>query len=641
MNKKRKYDSIDADNLLSATRLANYIRNDPIIDYLDIVAKNELAVSEDTLLLEPKNKVSVKKRKTAFDYIVEQGYKFEEKIINKIKNFMAENNLEDKLITVQKYDDINTHFEKTREIIEQYKFDVILGGILINKKNMTYGYPDIIISGSWINKFINSPPAKIIQDDMYYIIDIKSSTINLINGGKYVSCSNLIEGYKTQIWVYKEALDQIQKCESNYGFILGKKYKYAQDNKEIHIKNPFYMLGLIDYSHEKDKGNDIKNKVTNAIKWNKELKRNWKKYKLYPITNKIRPNMKNSFDKNYKKIKRNIARKNEDLTLLWNCGVLQRSHALKSKITKYSDPKLTPEKLGLAEDSSKYNIVKSMLLTTQSNNLILINKKNNHNDWQKKTENEFFVDFETYTPTLDETLIYESDEPDETQCIYMIGAGHQVSNLDKDNNNVNTQYIFKCFIIKYHGSDSVYKNIENKYNCKEEDIVQVSNEKVLIESFINYIYSFKKNNEPRYRFINKTRLIHWSWAEPCLFAKKLFKYNMNTITNILPWFDLMEVFKHSKYPIIIKNCFSFSLKDIARAMHSHNMIELMWPDLDDGLLSAFIAKDIYKCFTHDNNSNNNNMQDIVEYNYIDCKALYLILTYIRHYLLKPLHKKSQ
>ena len=59
----------------------------------------------------------------------------------------------------------------------------------------------------------------------------------------------------------------------------------------------------------------------------------------------------------------------------------------------------------------------------------------------------------------------------------------------------------------------------------------------------------------------------------------------------------------------------------------------MWSDLDDGLLSAFIAKDIYKNVIFDNDSNNNNMQDIVEYNYIDCKALYLILVYIRCYVL--------
>jgi hypothetical protein len=632
MDKKRKFDNlnsdkIDIDNLVSATRLANYIRNDPIIDYLDTLDKNKMEICEDTFQLKNKN-TNVKKRKTSFDYIVEEGYKFEEKIVKKIKNLMTENNLQNKIITIEKCEDINEHFKKTKKIIEQHNFDVILGGILINISNMTYGYPDIIVSGAWINKFISSPPQNI-EQNIYYIIDIKSSTINLINGGKYVSCSNLIEGYKTQIWVYKEALNQIQKCQSNYGFIMGKKYKYIQDNKEIHIKNSFYTLGFIDYIHEKDKGNDIKHKISKAVKWNKELRKNWRKYKLYPICKKIRPNMKNSFDKNYKKIKKNIANKNNELTLLWNCGIAQRNNALKSKITKYSDPKLTPEKLGINEDSAKYNIINSMLSCSHNDELILLNKNNNYGDWQKKTKYEFFVDFETYIPTLDESLIYENEEPDETQCIYMIGVGY----LSSDTTDVlKNQYIFKCFIIQYHGSNLIYKKIHEKYKCNDKDIIQVPNEKILIENFINYIYSFKRNDEPRYRFVRNTRLIHWSWAEPCLFAKKLFKYNMNSIVNNLPWFDLMKVFKDNTYPIIIKNCFSFSLKEITKTMNSYKMINLTWPDLDDGLLSAFIAKDIYKKINLDIDSNNNNMQDIVEYNYIDCKALYLILTFIRNHL---------
>lgn len=632
MSNKRKYNLVNVDNLVSATRLVNYIRNDPIIDYLDLADKNGLSVSEDTLKLEKKPPTAIKKRKTSFDYIVEEGYKFEDKIINKIKDKMKQCKLGDLIITIDKYSNINDQFEKTKEIINLYKYQVIFGGLLINTKNSTYGYPDIIVMGKWINKFINCPPKNIIEDS-YYIIDIKSSMINLINGGKYVSSSNLFEGYKTQIWVYKEALDQIQKCESNFGFILGKKYKYASDNKEIHINNSFYMLGLVDYSWEENKGNDIKSKVKNAVKWSKELKKNWKKYKLYPISNKIRPNMKNSFDKNYKKIKRKIANKNKELTLLWNCGIAQRNNAIKMGITQYSNPNLTADKLGFEFNSSKYPIINSMLETTHSNKLIEINKKNNHNNWQTRVDNEFYVDFETYIPIFDEKLIYENeDENDElnnSQCIYMIGVAHCVNDI----------YNFKCFIISYPGSENIYDKIKEKYNCKSQDIVTVLNEKSLIDTFINYIYSFKTKNEPKYRFLKKTRLIHWSWAEPCLFLKKLALYDINTTSNILPWFDLMEVFKNSVYPITIKDCFSFSLKEITKAMNNHQMLNLEWPELDDGLLSSFIARDIYKNLNSDGKKNNSNMEDIVEYNYIDCKALYLILLCIRKHITNSKYSK--
>jgi hypothetical protein len=628
MNKRRRLNTDDIDNLISATRLVNYIRNDPIIDYLDIIEKNNLYVNDNLEITEitenPENpEKNNKKRKSSFDYIVSEGYKFEERIVNKIKNFMKDNNLEDRIITIQKNSDINIHFQKTKKIIEEYKYEVILGGLLINTKNMTYGYPDIIVLGKWITKFIHSPPTVNIKDDVYYIIDIKSSTINLKKGGKYVSSSMLFEGYKTQICVYKEALDQIQKCNSTFGFILGKKYKYVQNKNDVHINNSFYTLGLIDYKYEYETGNDIKEKIKKSISWSKELRKNWKKYKLYPITKKIRPNIKNSFDKNYKRIKKLIARKNKDITLLWSCGIKQRNIANKQKITKYNDVNLTSDKLGFMNNSSKSKIINKMLDITNSDKLIKIPIINNYNNWQKSVLNEFYVDFETFTPSFDEydieLLDYENTEPTIEQVIYMIGVGH-----------FNETYNFKCFILDYYGSKSIYKNIKKKYNCTNDNIIVISDEKTLIIKFIEYIYSFNNLKEPLYRFLKKTRLIHWSWAEPSLFLKKLVKYNINNINNNLPWFDLMDVFKQPDYPIVIKNCFSFSLKDIAKTMNSHKLIKLEWSELDDGLLSAFIARDIYKNNSKNTKLNSQNMEDIVEYNFIDCKALYLILDYMRN-----------
>jgi hypothetical protein len=625
MNKRRRLNTDDIDNLISATRLVNYIRNDPIIDYLDIIEKNNLYVNDNLEITEitENPEKNNKKRKSSFDYIVSEGYKFEERIVNKIKNFMKDNNLEDRIITIQKNSDINIHFQKTKKIIEEYKYEVILGGLLINTKNMTYGYPDIIVLGKWITKFIHSPPTVNIKDDVYYIIDIKSSTINLKKGGKYVSSSMLFEGYKTQICVYKEALDQIQKCNSTFGFILGKKYKYVQNKNDVHINNSFYTLGLIDYKYEYETGNDIKEKIKKSISWSKELRKNWKKYKLYPITKKIRPNIKNSFDKNYKRIKKLIARKNKDITLLWSCGIKQRNFANKQKITKYNDVNLTSDKLGFMNNSSKSKIINKMLDITNSDKLIKIPIINNYNNWQKSVLNEFYVDFETFTPSFDEydieLLDYENTEPTIEQVIYMIGVGH-----------FNETYNFKCFILDYYGSKSIYKNIKKKYNCTNDNIIVISDEKTLIIKFIEYIYSFNNLKEPLYRFLKKTRLIHWSWAEPSLFLKKLVKYNINNINNNLPWFDLMDVFKQPDYPIVIKNCFSFSLKDIAKTMNSHKLIKLEWSELDDGLLSAFIARDIYKNNSKNTKLNSQNMEDIVEYNFIDCKALYLILDYMRN-----------
>ena len=58
------------------------------------------------------------------------------------------------------------------------------------------------------------------------------------------------------------------------------------------------------------------------------------------------------------------------------------------------------------------------------------------------------------------------------------------------------------------------------------------------------------------------------------------------------------------------------------------MIKLSWPELDDGLLSSFKARDIYTG-KMDLSDQIDTMINIVEYNHIDCVALHKILEWIR------------
>ncbi len=60
---------------------------------------------------------------------------------------------------------------------------------------------------------------------------------------------------------------------------------------------------------------------------------------------------------------------------------------------------------------------------------------------------------------------------------------------------------------------------------------------------------------------------------------------------------------------------------------------MSWPELDDGLLSSFKAKEIYSEDIEylDDIDKIVNIINIVEYNYIDCIALYKILEWMRNY----------
>jgi hypothetical protein len=654
--------NINMCELESATSLVNYIRDDCIIDYLDILKKNKYVIdTTDNLkkrkidetddILNESNFKSMssmstsflgrkRQRSSSFDYIVEDGYLFEENIFKEIRNKMEKEDKKNKnnknLFEIEKMNNLQEQYNKSKEVILSKKYDLILGSLLINKKNNTYGYPDMIVSGYWINKYINDKVVGVEYNrNKYYIIDVKSSTITLINGGEHISSGLLYNGYKQQIYIYTDALNNLFKENNmnndvNVGFVLGKKYKYISNKNVITINNPFERLGIIDYDHERMQNNDYKDIVDSALKWKKDLKKNWKNYTIDPINkNELYPNMKNSYDKNYKKIKKTIAYKNKELTLLWNVGIKNRKFAWEKEIKNYDHPNLSCSVLGMKDDSKRSGILNKMIDMTRGDNLIILERENNFMNWRNKSEYEFFVDFETYNSDkiYDESSLQNEDfsELGNNQKIYMIGICHQENN----------KYVYKSFIINHveYNKNTIQKIIKNnKHKCDKNSYIFCENEHQLIDKFVDYIESFKPNNINLENYYKRCRLIHWSHAEPMLFNKKINFYRLDDNKYKLPWYDLLKVYKYDKHPIIIKECFSFGLKEIIKKLNEYNFIDLCWSDLDDGLLSSFIARDIYNNKLMAMADVNNNIINIVEYNYIDCVAIDKLLEWMREYI---------
>ena len=603
--------------LYSATGLVNYIRRDCIIDYLDIIHSKNINIQ----------------KKRSFDYIMENGNKFEEIIINNIKDKMKKENQLNRLYEI-KEKNFNLRFKETVEILTNKKYDIIIGALLINYENNTYGYPDLIVSGNWLYKYIDEKFVNIINDrSKYYIIDIKSSTINMISNGEQISTGVLYDGYKLQIFIYMKALENILKINginnsTNYGFIMGKKYSFISNKNKIIINDPFEKLGIIEFTEKNSKEEiDFENELKNALLWKKDLEQNYKIFSLNPINkDELYPNMKNKYDKGYKKVKEEIAFNNKEITCLYNCGIKNRKIAWENGIKNYYNKKLNSDLLGFKLNSKKGLMVDKMLdlLHCKKSNITL-KKNNNVMEWQKELKYEFYVDFETYNDSWDE---FNCDELNSgNQIIYMIGVGILIKN----------KIVFKCFIIKYF-SFNLLKNSLNEQTkvsnlkCKKKDYIYCDNEEDLLMKYVKYINSFIEIDDKKINnvnFYNNCRLIHWSHAEPVLFNKKIKYYNLSNEMLKLPWYDLLLIFKDNNTPILFKENFSFGLKNVIKKLNEFHEIELNWNELDDGLLSSFIAKDI---FNNKEKDMNKEMIEIVEYNYIDCLALYKIITWMRDYI---------
>ena len=547
--------------LIATTKLLNYVNNDSIIDYLDIKKRKGINYTLDTSNANFNNNKKIKQ--SSFDYIMSDGLEFEEQILNDI---MIKMNIHNDKFIVLDYNIVKEGYVLTKKTILSKKYDLIMNSLLIDYDLGIFGKPDLIVTGKWIKKYILNFNINI-DNDKYYIIDIKSSTLQLINNGKTLSNSLDYKYYKGQILIYKNMLEKLLRYKNNnYGFIISKKYSYVKNNNIV-ILNSFDTICTIDFSNE----NELIKQINNSIDWNKNILPNiWTKINVHNITDeRFMPNMKNKYDGIYKNDKHNISNINKEITLLWYCGIKQRELCIKKNIYRYDDVKLTPEILGFDKKCAKYNIIKNMLKMVHSTNYIDIPKQNNVLNWRTINDNEFYIDFETYN--------YDNND-----VLYLIGIG-----------NFKNKWNYKKFVLNNH----IYNN-------------GYDNEHELINGVVDYI----KTN-------NIERLIHWSNAEKNIIHKK---FNGGITTDLL--FDLMKVFNDNKNPIIIKECFGFGLKSILKKLNEYKLVKFKWNSFDDGLLTSFIARDIYNKKINDKKLFNN----IIKYNEIDCKALYTLLKFIRN-----------
>ena len=94
---------------------------------------------------------------------------------------------------------------------------------------------------------------------------------------------------------------------------------------------------------------------------------------------------------------------------------------------------------------------------------------------------------------------------------------------------------------------------------------------------------------------------------------------------------MLNVFK--KEPIVIKGCLNFGLKSVAKTMHKHKFIKTTWRNsiFSNGTNAMIYAYNEYikykKIDEHIKYSST--MQNIAEYNEIDCKVIYEIINYLR------------
>ena len=267
-------------------------------------------------------------------------------------------------------------------------------------------------------------------------------------------------------------------------------------------------------------------------------------------------------------------------------------------MTSWRDPRCTPELLGVKE---AYRATLAAILevnrSTDGPQVRPARVRAAEEEWRAGPRLEFYVDFETVNDLWDDfTRFPERSVP---PLIFLIGCGHVEDG----------EWRFERFLI-----DELTEEAEAR----------------VIDAWLAHMEAVKARLDPE----DSPLIIHWSGAEPINFETAYNSACRRHSERSWPrprWFDLLGRVFHAE-PIVVHGAFGFGLKEIARALHGHGLIEMLWEDSSlDGLGAMTGAWWSYEeaGLTGAPVERMDLMREILRYNEKDCRVLMELMDWIR------------
>jgi len=619
-NKKFKTD----DKWISGTTIANYLNGEPLLDWLNLYYDTyEFNNKRLTRSLTKKiNKKNINNRNSKniitngsfingtnpTNTLMNNGLLFEKTIYNKLKEKFINDML---LINESNTINFEEDFKKTVNAINN-KVPIIAQAVLIDNKTRMRGIADLLVRSDYINKIFSR---KVLDkseykknNKLYYVvIDIKWTSMTLCVDGETIRNEGRFKAYKGQLFIYNYILGKIQNYTPSCAYIMAKNWKIDKKNDPQEGFSCFDLAGIINYSN---KDNVFIKKTHDAINWIWNVRDNGLCYTpIDPTIKELCVNNSNQNDYPWSDVKKTLIKNTKDITAVWQLTqnhrdkVFDKNNDLfKKSIRRWDDENCTTKNLGFV-DSKKSRVIDKILEINRQNTFkILPNSckdiKDNRLDWKHKYPTDFYIDFETISEQLGNLQnIDVEDSRMNTQIIFMIGVGYEY----------NDAFHYKVFRM-------------NNFSLNEE-------KRILIE-FKDFLDNLTRDLDEDNKYF--PRLFHWSHAEKSM-IESAFKRHPSLVRmwkNHHEWIDLCDIFITE--PIVVKGSLTFKLKEVANAMFSHGLITTYWDttEVSDGL-SAMSDGINYYSKINKTEDEEKNMNSIVNYNRIDCRALWDILKCIR------------
>jgi putative phage-type endonuclease len=644
---------------VSATKIRNYMMDDPIIDWLDYHGNHKTPIKYinhnheykdiKTAKYDVKDKVQSKTNDSSIfnKFLMKQGSTFEDRVIDLIRERHGDN-----MVQIATYQQAKSHI-KYLETVHHMKqgTPIIYQGVLHDYSNKTFGMPDLLVRSDWLNKIIDTKvirtkntetPAPLLQGSEwhYRVIEIKYTSLLMTSDGKHLLNTKSVSANKGQLYIYNKAVGAIQGYTPSKSYIIGRRWLYKTGGI-CHSGNKW--LDKVAHINFQKRDRYIRAKTGKAIQWIRDVRFKGHKWILDPPSREeLRPNMCNTSDDTWHDIKQGLAKKTNDITSLWMVGPKNRTTAKKNNITNWRSQSCTAQDLGVSGDktSSVLQLIIDYNQDTElmepyipANELTIehmlhpLKINNNFYNW-RKTHNkknfiEFYIDFETMSGIILDKIIPVTDNNIDTNPYGESGIDIENKNTDQQNQSA---LIFMAGI-------GYEEPITKKwiYKCICVDRLTIENEKNLLLEFHSYIQEVVTMY---HRGKYDPNFYHWGHAERTFYNSAMSRHldiysKVNIITT---WCDFLSVFKDE--PIVTRGSVNFGLKSVVGAFYDNGFINTRWPQdsaITNGMNALIYAYQAHlECVkTGANMRDTTIIHEITQYNEVDVRVIWEIITYLR------------
>lgn len=628
---------------IPASKTRNYALNDTLVDWLELTDKQSSNKTyedvdvdsdpDDNMSVEVEEEMIFDHNSTSntFDsFLMNKGIEFEKKVMKLLNETFDKSDIKTICKNNQSFHQKVLSYEK--ETIKAMKngIPLIYQPVLMNREgplSYSYGMPDLLVRSDYMDLIVTENPYDKYQSRInapklgnqpyhYVVVDIKYTTLELCADGKRIRNNGSFPAYKCQLYIYNHALGQAQGYEPESSYILGRKYKYHSQGQTYEGTGCFDKLGHIMYGSW---DNMFVDEAIGAVKWIRKLRSDGSNWKLYPKPSvmELYPNMCAPSDPRWYNFKETYAKRIGEISLLWNCGTVNRSIGRENGIRSFRDAKCTAQRLGV-KGIYKAPILDAVISINQKkkfknvlDRIDLTLNPSVDNQWLEESDLRISVDFETISNLFDDFRSLPLSS--KSNYLFLIGISYQYKSEDP---------VHEFFIIS--------------------ELSDLAEAQMLTE-----LFDFLKKITCQYLGKNCSvpPLTHWGHIERSLFKKiceksvsnhslsRSLRKKIKLISHQITFDDLGEAFKRN--PIVINGCFKFGLKEIAKRLNELGLIKSSWDSKNpcsNGNTAMYLAHEAYQKGT--SLLKNPHIKNIISYNKIDCMVLLEIIGVLRKKILK-------